>query len=125
MEDKEEKLLKEKQLKARKLIKAINDDKYAEINGRKYTLLNFNHTDREKIFSYYTTVNFLFENNNYSFLDTDKWQEIKLIIFKHTSFESSVLSESHFEKYEGDYILYITTMLAAMAFPFFPESPIN
>ena len=115
----------EKLLKARKLLKAINDDGYAEINGRKYDLLTFNHADREKIFSYYTTVNFLFENGNYSFLDTDKFQEIKLVIFGHTLFEHDVLSADHFDKYPQDYILYVVTMLSAMAFPFFPESLTN
>lgn len=111
-----------KLIKAKEILKAINDDKCAEINGRKYNILNFTHKDRIKIFSYYTTVVVLFENGNFSFLDTDKFQEIESIVFKHTSFENSILSENHFEKYQGDYILFITTMLAAMAYPFFPES---
>lgn len=116
---------KEKLLKAKKLLKAINDDKCAEINGRKYKLLNFDHRARLKIFAYYSTVSVLFENGNYSFLDTDKFLEIESIIFKHTSFENSVLSGSHFEKYESDYLQYITTMLSAMSFPVFPEGSIN
>lgn len=120
-DDKAQKALK----KAKKLLKAIIDDKCAEINGRKYILLNIGIRSSLKIFSYYTTVHVLFENSNYSFLDTDKFLEIEAIIFKHTSFENSVLSEKHFEKYKGDYILYITTMLTAMSFPVFPESPIN
>lgn len=107
--------------KAKKLLKEINDDKCAEINGRKYDLLNFTHKKRVQVFSYFTSVGVLIENGNYSFMDSEKFSEIEAIIFNNTAFENSKLSEGHFEKYPSDYVKYITVFMGAISYPFFAE----
>lgn len=108
-----------------RLLKAINNDKYAEINGREYHISIFTHKKRVKVWAYFTSVNVLIENGNYSFMDSNKFNEIEAIIFENTTFEKGKLSAKHFEKYPLDYVKYITTMMGVITYPFFAESLTN
>lgn len=121
----DEKRMLDDMAKPSRLLKAINDDKFAEINGRKYDISIFTHKKRVKVWAYFTSVNVLIENGNYSFMDSDKFNEIEAIIFENTIFENCKLTTKHFEKYPLDYVKYITTMMGAITYPFFAESLTN
>ncbi len=107
------------------LFKKIYNDNCAEINGRKYEIMHFNHTKRQKVWAFFSSVNVLIESGNFSFMDTDKFREIETIIFETVIFERKKLSNAHFEKYPFGYAKWVTIMLGAISYPFFSEGLID
>lgn len=107
------------------LFKEIYNNGYAEINGRKYEIMTFNHTKRQKVWAFFSSVNVLIEAGNFSFMDTDKFRKIESIIWENVIFERNKLSEKHFEKYPFGYAKFVTIMLGAISYPVFTESPTN
>jgi hypothetical protein len=111
--------------KSLSLLKEIDTDRYAEINGRRYDLLNFTHRKRVKVWAYFSSVSSMIESGNYGFMGSDEYVEIENIIFNHTAFEKSALTGKHFEKYEEDYLMFISVMLGAISYPFLAGSLTN
>lgn len=105
---------------ARELIKAIFDDGIATINDRDYKFATMTHRERKKIFAFYTLVGRDLANENFSFIDTPKFNEIEQIISDRVLFEGMQISKykDHFDKYPEDYIQLISTSLAVMSYPF-------
>lgn len=108
---------------ARNMAKAVHDDKCATINGRDYTITNINHIKRRKVFAYYSHIQRDIARGDFSFLDTSEWQEIERVIQNVVMFDGDLLSKlgTHWEDYPQDYITFVTTMLVALSFPFFPD----
>lgn len=113
--------------KALALLKEINDDKVAEINGREYELLKLTHKKRRKVAAYYSSVEALIKVGNFSFIGHNNFDNIETILFENVKFENGTLSDEHFEndKYINDYFLFVVTFLGAFSYPFFPESLID
>lgn len=109
--------------KARAMAKAVHDDKCATINGRDYQITTINHIKRRKVFAYYSHIQRDIARGDFSFLDSSEWQEIERVIQNVVTFEGDLLSkrQDHWETYPQDYITFVTTMLVALSFPFFPE----
>jgi len=111
---------------AQAMIKSVFDDGEAEINGRKYVFLNMTHKERRKIFAYYTRVQGQVKGNDMSFMDAPEFEAVESVLNKAVSYNDSLLSklgDSHWEKYPGDYVLFIMTALPVISYPFFPAVP--
>lgn len=109
------------------MIKSVYNDKVAEINGREYHITKINHAKRLKVFSYYTSIKDQLLMGNFAFLDTSKWREVEKVIDDIVLFENSQISKlnKHWEEYPEDYMIYVSTMLNVISYPFFRSSLTN
>jgi len=105
-----------KALEAHEMIKAVYEDGEAEINGRVYKLTKTTHKKRRKIFSFFTSI----EQGTFSFLETAEFEDVEKIISDIILFEGDLLSRlpDHWENYPEDYILFVSTMMGALSYPF-------
>lgn len=115
---------KEQQAQAQAMLKAVHDDKCAEINGRSYQITELTHKKRRKVFSYFTHIQKDISNGDFSFLDSPQWESVELVIENVVLFNGSLLSKipDHWDKYPQDYILFVPTMLGAISYPFLAEN---
>ena len=116
----------EDQIKARALIQAVYMEGEATINERVYKFLKMTHKKRRKVFSYYTKISHMLLNKDMSFLDSPEFEAVEQVVNESVMYNDSLLSnlgDSHWEKYESDYVTFIMTALPAISYPFFPEDP--
>lgn len=101
-------------------IKAVYEDNCAEIHGRTYTFGKFTHKKRLKIFAFLSKYAHELDVNNFSCLVLDEFEPIQNLIFENTLFDGMQISklQGHWEKYEQDYLLFITMAMAAISYPF-------
>ncbi len=101
-------------------LKELYENKAIEVNGRKYTIDNFNHRQRRKVFAYYMSLLEDLSRNNLSFLDSGNWDVIEKHIFERVLFENVQLSklEGHWDKYAEDYVFVCLTLLSVISYPF-------
>lgn len=106
------------------MIKAVYDDQEAEIHGRKYKMLKMRHRKRLQVFAFFSGIREELSSGSMEFMGLSKWEEIEKIIFQHVTFEGDLLEKlpDHFETHPEDYILFATTMLGAMSYPFLSGS---
>lgn len=106
-------------------IKAVFDDKEAEINGRKYRFLKMTHKQRRKVFAFYTRISDRVQAKDFSFLDTPEFDTIEAIVASVVMYDDSLLSvlgDAHWDKYPTDYVTFITIALPVISYPFFPDA---
>lgn len=111
----------QEQLQAHAMIKKIFEDSEAEINGNKYKLTSLTHKQRRKVFAFYTTVTSKVKGGDLSFLDSEEFEAIESIVNKSTTFEGSLLSvlgDAHWEANPNDYVVFISTVLPVISYPF-------
>jgi len=110
---------------ALEMMRGVERDGCAEINGREYKLLKINHRKRLRIFSYSTMVGDKMQNQDFSFLGTDEWEVIEKLICDHVEFEGGILSKSldHWDKYQGDYMQFIMVFMGVFSLPFMNANP--
>lgn len=103
------------------MIKAVYEDGMADINGTEYVLTKMVHKDRRSVCAYYTTVAPLLQTGQYSFMDTPEFERIEKIIENHVTVDNSLLSKlpNHWDDNPGNYLMFISTALGAMSYPFF------
>jgi len=103
-------------LEAQNMIKAVYEDGEAEINGRVYTLTKTTHKKRRKIFAFFTSV----KEGDFSFLESKEFEEVEKVISNIILFDGDLLSRlpDHWETYPEDYILFVSTMMGALSYPF-------
>lgn len=106
------------------MIRAVWDDQSAEINGREYRFAKMVHTERRRVFAYYSSIQDQLERSNFAFLDTPEYIYCEKIMFKHVTFEGSLLAKlpDHFDEYANDYIKLITTAMGVMSYPFLADN---
>lgn len=107
--------------KAQAMIRAIFEDGEAEINGRVYKFTTMTHKQRRKVFAFLTRVAPAVDQKNLSFIDDPSFEPVEQIIHKAVTFDDSLLSvlgDSHWEKYPGDYITFTTVALQVISYPF-------
>ena len=109
------------QLKAFEMLKGTYEDGEAEINNRVYQLTKTTHKQRRKIFAFFSKHQSQILKTDFSFLETDEFKKIEEIINNLVMFQGDLLSRlpDHWEKYPEDYIIFVSTMLGAMSYPFF------
>lgn len=104
------------------VIKQCHDDKCMTINGRDYQLTAFRHDIRRKVFAFTSSIQVALKTGDMSFLDTARYLEIEKMISERVTFEGMQLSKlpEHWEEYPEDYLLFATTALQVVAYPFMP-----
>ena len=116
----------EEQAKAKAMIQAVYMEGEATINDHVYKFLKMTHKKRRKVFAYYSKVSGLVQNNDMSFLDSPEFEAVEQVVNESVMYNDSLLSvlgDTHWDKYESDYVTFIMTALPAISYPFFPEDP--
>jgi len=105
---------------AQAMIKAVHDDKCAEINGRESHITNINHNKRRKVFACFTHVQSDLQNGDFGFLDSPDWKDVEKTIEGIVTFDGVTLDKrpGHWEQYPQDYLMFVQTMLGALSYPF-------
>lgn len=106
--------------KAKSMIQAVYDDGFAEINGREYTFTKTVHKKRRKVFAFYTSIQSQLQNQDFSFLDLDKWAEIETLLGDIILFDGVQINKrpNHWEEFPQDFIGYVGTALPVICYPF-------
>tara|TARA_Y100000310_G_C20417199_1_gene684898 strand:- start:289 stop:657 length:369 start_codon:yes stop_codon:yes gene_type:complete len=109
-----------KREKALAELKAIYDDKIAEINGREYEFTKTVHTRRRQVFAFYSSIQDDIARQDFSFLVTPQFAKIEKLINEIVLFDGDKLSSlnEHWEEYPGDYIQFISVALGVVSYPF-------
>ena len=110
----------EQQQKALDNIKDVYNDGCAEINGRSYKFTVMNFSERRTVFAYMTSIKDKLANEDFSFLDETKFKEIERdVIFKRVTVDDMSISKKNiFETYPEDYLMFISTSLMVISYPF-------
>lgn len=106
-------------------IKAVYEDGFAEINGRRYDFGPTNHIKRRTVFAYLTKIQDDLENGNFWFLDSSDFQKVEKIIADIVLFDGMQISKigGHWNEYPQDYVMYVSTALGVVSYPFLAASP--
>lgn len=107
-------------VKAMEMIQAVHNDKCATINGRDYVLTNINHIRRRKVFAFYSSIANQIGTGDMSFIDSKEYLEVEKVINDIVLFDGSSISKikDHWDDFPEDYIMYVTTMLSVISYPF-------
>lgn len=116
--------MKENIAAATDMIKAVHEDGMAEINGREYGITKLTHKKRRKVFAFFTHIQGDLQKQDFSFLDTDRWTDVESVIENVVTFNGSLLSKlpDHWDTYPDDYLIFVSTMLGAISYPFLSGS---
>ena len=107
------------------MLQSVHDDQAATLpSGRVYTLTKMTHKQRRRVFAFFTRKQREIQGGDYSFLDSLEFEPVEKVIMETVLFEDGQLSKSpnHWEDYPEDYVLFITTMLGAISYPFLSGS---
>ena len=106
--------------KAKAMLKAVHDDKCAEINGREYHITKINHIKRRKVFAFYSHIQHAVAKGDFWFMESDDWRDVEKVIENAVTFDGDLLSkrQGHWDEYPEDYLLFVQTMLGALSYPF-------
>lgn len=101
-------------------IRAVYEDREAEINGRVYKLHQMVHVDRRKVFAFYTSVQQQLQVQNFAFLDTPAFAQVEDVMWKNISFDGALISKlrDHWEEYPEDYMQLVSVAMGVMSYPF-------
>ena len=111
--------------RAQEMIKQVYEDKEMTINGRSYTFGTMVHKNRLPVFAYLSKITPMLQRNDMSFLGTDEWVRMEKTLCSSILFEDSQLSKlpGHWDKYPGDYLMFCTTALSVISYPFLAGNP--
>lgn len=101
-------------------IKSVYYDGVAEINGREYQFGVMTFSERRSVFAYMSSVERHIQQGDFSFIDEPKFKDLeKNIIFKRVTFDGMALSKKNmFEEFPEDYMVFVTTALMVISYPF-------
>jgi hypothetical protein len=103
------------------LIKECHDDGKITVNNNDYILSkSINHLKRLKVFGYLSKVQNNLSTGDMSFLGTKEHQEIEKLINSIVMFNDMTIDKlpQHWDENAEDYILFITTALMVISYPF-------
>lgn len=106
--------------KAQEQTKAVFEDGYANINERKYVFTVMTFSERRSVFAYMSSIKGRLAVEDFSFLDESKFKELEReVIFRRVTVDDMALSKKNiFEDHPEDYLLFITTALMVISYPF-------
>jgi hypothetical protein len=107
------------------MLKAVHDDQSATLpSGREYKLTKMTHKQRRRVFAFFTKNQHDIQTGDFSFLDSAEFEPVEKVIMDTVLFEDAQLSKSpnHWEECPEDYVIFITTMLGAISYPFLKGS---
>lgn len=101
-------------------VRAVYEDSEAEINGRKYRFLKMQHTERRKVFAFYSSIQRQINVQDFSFLDTPQFAAVEEVMWKAITFDSALIAKlrDHWEEVPEDYLQLVTTALGVISYPF-------
>jgi hypothetical protein len=103
------------------MLKAVYDDQSATLpSGREYTLTKMTHKQRRRVFAFFTRNQRDIQNGVYSFLDSAEFEPVEKVIMDTVLFEGTQISKlpNIWDEQPEDYVIFITTMLGALSYPF-------
>jgi len=103
------------------MLKAVYDDQSATLpSGREYTLTKMTHKQRRRVFAFFTKNQRDIRNGVYSFLDSAEFEPVEKVIMDTVLFEGTQISKlpNIWDEQPEDYVIFITTMLGALSYPF-------
>lgn len=106
--------------------KELLDKNGFDIGSRQYRFAKMPFKMGKKIFAYLTAVASQLDAGNFSFLDTDKFEnDIEPILFDYLLVDGFKLStlENHFDEFPSDYMQAVVAAIQGFSAPFLPESP--
>lgn len=105
-------------------IKGVYDDGEATINGRTYTITKLTHSQRVQVFAFFSSIKDDLQRGDFSFMTTPEFKKVEKIINQVILFEDSGLDKlnGHWDEYPEDYIMYISTFLSVISYPFLKGS---
>lgn len=105
-------------------IKEIFEEGTAEIHEHKYTFLKVNHKKRLRVFGFLSSIQHELAVGNMGFLGRDDWELIEQTIMSVVSYDNEVLKQrhNHWDDFAEDYIIFITTALQVISYPFLAGS---
>jgi hypothetical protein len=111
---------KDQAQKAIEMIKAVYDDGFAEINGRRYEFNKTTHNKRLQVWAFYSANQELIQRQDFSFFTTPEWARCESVINDIVTFEGDLLSRrpGHWDEYPEDFLTFVTTALAVISYPF-------
>lgn len=106
------------------VIKAVYDDGFVEIHGREYHFLKMRHQQRRSVFAFFSSIQRDIQRQDFSFLDDPRFATVEKIIGDAVTYEGSLLSKrpGHWDDYPQDYLIFVSTALAVISYPFMPAS---
>lgn len=112
--------MEKEQKEALDQIKNVFEDGVATINERDYKFTAMTHGERVKVFAYFSSIQHQIQCGNFSFLDDGKYKDIEKIIVQRVTFDGMQVSKlnDHWETYPEDYIIFVTTALGVISYPF-------
>lgn len=100
-------------------IKDVVADGVAEINDRSYKFGVMTFTERRTVFAYMSSVESRIQSGDISFIDEPKFKEVEKVIYRNVTVDDMSLSKKNvFEDHPEDYIIFVTTALMVISYPF-------
>ncbi|MDR0453483.1 MAG: hypothetical protein LBH05_01575 [Deferribacteraceae bacterium] len=101
-------------------IKAVYDDKEAEINGNIYTFTKTTHQKRLSVFAYMTKIQRQITDGDLSFFADKEFKAIQNIIDNVVMYEGSLLSKlpEHWEEHEEEFTAFYMMAMGVFSYPF-------
>jgi len=109
------------QTTALEMVKAVHEDQEATMpSGRSYQLTKMTHNQRRRVFAFFTKRQGEIQAGDFSFLDSADFEPVEKVIMDTVLYDGSQLSKltKHWDSHPEDYVVFITTMLGSISFPF-------
>ena len=125
--DVEKKLEQQEIIEQQKLVEQAYKDNFVIINSNKYKFCKLNHSQRKKIFSYFTKIRNFIENKDFSFMGESEWDDIEALINDITLVNNNLISKipNYWETNCADFIKFMSIAMVVISYPFFRESSTN
>jgi len=106
-------------------IQRVYEDSKAEINGREYEFHRMTHKERRKVFAFFSKIQDDMNKGSFWWLESSDFADVEQVIERNVTFNGVALAklDNHWENYPQDYILFITTALGTISYPFMPVAP--
>jgi len=101
-------------------IKAVIDDGVLTINERDYHIMPTTHSRRVVVFGFLSSIKEKMAKGDFEWLNDTRFEKVSGIIEDMVTFEDGLISKDpkHWDNYAEDYLIFITTMLTVVSYPF-------
>lgn len=101
-------------------VRAVYEDGEAEINGRSYKFHKMMHTERRKVFAFYTSVQAQMQNQSFAFLDTPAYEAVEKVMFGAISYDGNLVKKlaDHWDECPEDYLQLVSVAMGVISYPF-------
>lgn len=110
------------QRKSMEMVKSVYDDGVATINGSDYYFTKCTHTERKKVFAFFTEVQAEVASGSFAFMGRSDFEAIERIICSRVTYQGMQLTKipNHWDddEHADDYLQFVTTAMAVISYPF-------